>query len=137
MRALTEFYWNKSFLNWIYFVLHRQTFFNELAEFEGIRRRHPNLLARVDPAFLAILYMVMVWSASIMGPDCAREIEQHVSLDDLRKTLPDAWMSMIEDCLKAAQWAERPQIRVAQALCLKLAFSRTPRESRNDVRDSY
>lgn len=81
--------------------------------------------ARIDPAFLAIFYMVMTWAASTIGPIEARKVGKHVSVPEL-KALPEVWLEAFESSLQASQWAERPQVRVAIAIMLKVAYTRTP-----------
>lgn len=133
-------------------VLHRQTFRAECAELVACVAKKET--ARIDPAFLAIFYMVsspsrphpsrsltlhsqvMTWAASTIGPIEARKVGRHVSVAEL-KALPEVWLEAFESSLQASKWAERPQVRVAQAIMLKVAYTRTPRElvavsSRND-----
>ncbi|KAK4048917.1 hypothetical protein OIV83_004473 [Microbotryomycetes sp. JL201] len=122
--VLVDWYF-ESDLCWLYQVLHRGAFQDEIKELKALRARSHRNLARVDPAFLSILYVLLAWSGSVIGPVAARKVRQHLSFEDLR-SMPDAWLSKMEDCFKAAAWSERPQVRIAQALCLRLAYSRTP-----------
>ena len=84
---------------------------------------------RVDPAFLAVYLMVLIWSVSSIGPVAARKISQHISLAEL-KSMDDKWLERFETALQVSGWAEKPQARVVQALLLKLTYARTPRECR-------
>ncbi|KAK4053325.1 hypothetical protein OIO90_003937 [Microbotryomycetes sp. JL221] len=127
---LVEWYFNSD-LCWIYQCLHRHTFLDELKELQGLRSKKHRDQVRVDPAFLSILYMVLCWTGSVIGPVAARKARQHFSFEQLRQ-MPEVWLDKFEDCLKVAGWSERPQVRIAQALCLRLAWSRTPRQSERD-----
>ncbi|KAM0787243.1 hypothetical protein ACM66B_006479 [Microbotryomycetes sp. NB124-2] len=122
--ALVEWYFDSD-LCWLYQVLHRGAFNDEIKELQALRAKSHRNLTRVDPAFLAIVYVVLVWTASVIGPVAARKVRQHMSFEELRG-MSDTWLSKMEDCFKAAAWSERPQVRIAQALCLRLAYSRTP-----------
>ncbi|ORY55152.1 hypothetical protein BCR35DRAFT_355790 [Leucosporidium creatinivorum] len=122
IHCLCEHFWTGD-IGFIYVVLHRQTFEAEVNELIQCVRK--NDTSRIDPAWLASLWMVMIWSASTIGPIEAGKIASHGSLAEL-KALPETWLQTFESALQASQWAEKPQVRAAQAILLKVAYNRTP-----------
>lgn len=87
---------------------------------------------RVDPAFLAVYFMVLTWAVSSIGPVSARKLSHHISLAGL-KAMDDKWLERFETALQVSNWAEKPQARVVQALLLKLTYARTPRKSQRQL----
>lgn len=64
----------------------------------------------------------MTWAATTIGPVEARKVSSAAEL----KAMRDPWLNSFETALQASQWAEKPQVRAAQAILLKVAYTRTP-----------
>ncbi|KAK9896836.1 hypothetical protein P389DRAFT_49941 [Cystobasidium minutum MCA 4210] len=101
--------------HWMYNVIHRPTFLQEVNELwtcvgEGNT-------SRIDPAWLSLYFMVLCWGATTLDPSkqqlsCARQFKSG------KRDIPERWKCAAQRALRAADWAERPQIRTLQAICL-------------------
>ncbi|KAK9893390.1 hypothetical protein P389DRAFT_175407 [Cystobasidium minutum MCA 4210] len=104
-------------VNWIYNVIHRPTFMQEVAELWSCVAEGNT--SRIDPAWLSLYFMVLCWGATTLDPSkCQLNAVKNSKFG--KRDVSDYWRGAAQKALRAAEWVVRPQIRTLQAICLLL-----------------
>jgi hypothetical protein len=100
-------------LGWIHNCMHSPTFTAQCAELYALQTS--DVAVEVDPAWMAVYYLVLAWSISYRLP-------QGISTDQARDMAND-WHAAAQASLHASEWSLRPRIWAVQAMILNMVRS--------------